>query len=446
MYLQQIHLKNIACFDDLTLDFTQPSTGEPCRWIVLLGENGTGKSTVLKMLALSLLGRDMVREVTRGVEWGSFSRSRNDQEVTGTIETILTVSGTGKERKHKNESNQYHTVFKVGPTKSRLVQPRDYDDDYDDLWKTLYDPDNLTNGWFSCGYGPWRTLSRSTYSGQRPTATELKAYRFATMFNAEYALMDVTDWLLGLHHQKLLADSANESAGQVFSLATDALRKVLLGTEYKKVDQNREIVFNDNGVEVAIDQLSDGYRSVTAWIGDLVRRLVQAFPNDPLNAQGIVLVDEIDIHLHPAWQRKIVEDVRAMFPNLQFIVSSHSPFIAQDMRPEDKIIVFKREGEGVVSREDTGFVKGWRVDQILTSYLFDLETTRDISITVKEQEYQLLLDLQSTQGLTVEQKGRLNELKEWLSKNRSAPGETLDENEVYDATQTLIDLLDEYLK
>jgi predicted ATP-binding protein involved in virulence len=264
------------------------------------------------------------------------------------------------------------------------------------------------------------------------------------MYNAEYALTVVSDWLVDLHY-RVLADQTDESARRVFDLATEVLGKVLRGAKFKEITPNREIMFEDNGVAVTIDQLGDGHRSMTAWIGDLVRRLVDACPDDPLGAQGIVLVDEIDIHLHPAWQRTIVEDVRELFPNLQFIVSSHSPFIAQDMRPEDKIIVFKRQGEESVHSEDVGFVKGWRVDQILTSYLFDLKTTRDISITIAEQEYQQLLDLRATGEFTTRDKKRLKELKAWLREHQSPPGETIEENELYDAAQSLIDILDEHL-
>ena len=75
--------------------------------------------------------------------------------------------------------------------------------------------------------------------------------------------------------------------------------------------------------------LSDGLK-LMAWVGDLVTRLSQAFPNaeNPLEQEGIVLIDEIDIHLHPTWQRQILSQLRRTFPKIQFIVTTHSPLVA----------------------------------------------------------------------------------------------------------------------
>jgi len=182
-------------------------------------------------------------------------------------------------------------------------------------------------------------------------------------------------------------------------------------------------------------------------VGDLVRRLVDAFPEseDPLAASGVVLVDEIDLHLHPKWQRSIVEEVRALFPNLQFIVSSHSPFVAQDMGEADKILVLRKEEGRVTVREGLESVKGWRVDQILTSYLFDLTTTRDASLAVVEREYQDLLDRQARGPTGDSDEQRIRELREWLEKHKSAPGESVDENELFEAARSFIRLVDRQL-
>lgn len=441
MYLQQIRLKNIACFNDITFDFTQPTTGQPCRWVVLVGENGTGKSTILQMIALALLGRDMVRDVARGIEWGQFANAAK-----GRLELRLLATKNDKKRKHENGGYQYQTAFELGPhIRTGLRQPPEFAEfDYDRLEEMLYDSQNLSKGWFACGYGPWRTLSRSMSHTSGP-GSHRKPYRFATMFSTEYVLTDFHEWLIELEFGVL---KESERAKRARDLAIQTLQQVLPGLKFKEITAEREIIFDYDGVAVPINQLSDGYRSTMAWVGDLVRRLIDAFPNlkNPLQAEGIVLVDELDIHLHPKWQRSIVETVRQHFPKLQFIVSSHSPFVAQDMQAEDKIIVLSKQPDGMVThQESTKSVQGWRVDQILTSYLFDLETTRDISIAVAEQEYQQLLDLQAQTTLSLKQKQRLKELKKWLRENKSSPGENVDEDELYSAAAALSDILDEYL-
>lgn len=87
------------------------------------------------------------------------------------------------------------------------------------------------------------------------------------------------------------------------------------------------MVANKNGIEIEIDQLSDGEKSLLALIGDLARRLTMANPTlgNPLEGHGIVLIDEIELHLHPTWQRDVVPKLITVFPNCQFIITTHSP-------------------------------------------------------------------------------------------------------------------------
>jgi len=88
------------------------------------------------------------------------------------------------------------------------------------------------------------------------------------------------------------------------------------------------------GEPLYLDQLSDGERSLLAIVADLVRRLSLANPElaDPLQGAGVVLIDEIELHLHPTWQRSVIEKLRTTFPNIQFIATTHSPFVIQSLR------------------------------------------------------------------------------------------------------------------
>ena len=90
---------------------------------------------------------------------------------------------------------------------------------------------------------------------------------------------------------------------------------------------------------LSLTQLSDGERAFIAIVGDMVRRLSLANPDlaDPLEGHGLVLIDELELHLHPTWQRGIVEKLRTTFPNIQFIGTTHSPFVIQSLRPGELI-------------------------------------------------------------------------------------------------------------
>ncbi len=229
----------------------------------------------------------------------------------------------------------------------------------------------------------------------------------------------------------------------MFGRAIKALNSVLPNATFKEVTKEGEVMMEDSGSLVSINRLSDGYKSTLSWVLDLTRRLCDAFPPDkfpdlesPLHAPGVVLVDEIDLHLHPRWQRKVVEMIRSTFPNIQFIVTTHSPFVAQDMTKDDKLIVLKRGEDGAVNAEHgMGFVKRWRADQILTSWLFDLETTRDGDAPEEETEYQALLEAEVSGKLSEEQKSRLRELK--LRLDKDPRGETLSDQEIYAAADAL---------
>lgn len=90
---------------------------------------------------------------------------------------------------------------------------------------------------------------------------------------------------------------------------------------------------------LALNQLSDGERAFIAIIGDMVRRLALANPDldDPLQGHGIVLMDELELHLHPRWQREIIQNLRDTFPNIQFIGTTHSPFVIQSLQAGELI-------------------------------------------------------------------------------------------------------------
>src|SRR5207247_817848 len=125
--------------------------------------------------------------------------------------------------------------------------------------------------------------------------------------------------------------------------------------------------------EVPLRQLSYGYQTMMAWAFDIGWRLFRHYPDasSPLQQPAIVLIDEIDLHLHPRWQRDIRARLSIHFPNVQFIATAHSPLIAQAFLDANLAVVV-RDGDHSVIENDPVKVDNWRVDQILTSELFGL--------------------------------------------------------------------------
>ena len=118
--------------------------------------------------------------------------------------------------------------------------------------------------------------------------------------------------------------------------------------------------------ELALDQLSGGYRIVLALAADLARRMAQGNPHlaDPLESEAVVLIDEVDLHLHPGWQQRVLVDLRRTFPNTQFIVSTHSPQVLTTVRPEH-IVELRREDGRIVAGRPSAPIFGAEAGDVL---------------------------------------------------------------------------------
>jgi len=169
-----------------------------------------------------------------------------------------------------------------------------------------------------------------------------------------------------------IAKSNDSEAKRQKELGIVAINKVLpQGVKFDSVTPEGRILFDIAGHQVPTIALSDG--CVLALTGDLVWRLLLAFPDsdDPLAEQGVVLIDELDIHLHPIWQRDIAVKLREQFPNLQFFVATHSPLVAAGAGIDALTYRFVfHQGETIVTPVEN--IASLNVDRILQSEAFDL--------------------------------------------------------------------------
>ena len=122
--------------------------------------------------------------------------------------------------------------------------------------------------------------------------------------------------------------------------------------------------------DLVLDQLSGGYRIILALAADLARRMAQGNPHreDPLECEAIVLIDEIELHLHPSWQQRVLGDLRRTFPNTQFLVSTHSPQVLTSVRPE-RIVELIREDNTIVSGQTSAPTYGAEAGDVLSTVM-----------------------------------------------------------------------------
>lgn len=149
--------------------------------------------------------------------------------------------------------------------------------------------------------------------------------------------------------------------------------------------------------EIRIERMSDGYRIMIALIADIAARMAEANPSyeesgleETLNTPGIVLIDEVDLHLHPMWQRKVICQLTTIFPNVQFVVSTHSPnVVLGDMENSQVIKLDQGEVDDTVNLLQ---YSNYDVSLLLLSRLFGLQNVRsDVFKRLADEEEQLLL-------------------------------------------------------
>lgn len=205
-------------------------------------------------------------------------------------------------------------------------------------------------GWFSASYGPFRRLIGDKFQWKNLYNVAPRAATHITLFDESATLADVLDWVknLALHRYKNQEPPQVEDPGPESARIFNGIRhfinesKLLLGkAHFFDVNNKGELIFrNANNHDVTVAQLSDGFRSILGVVLDLVRQLIRVYGVDKVfppgrsdittfPLPGVVLIDEVDAHLHPTWQTRIGQWFTKHFPEMQFIVTTHSPLICR---------------------------------------------------------------------------------------------------------------------
>jgi hypothetical protein len=160
--------------------------------------------------------------------------------------------------------------------------------------------------------------------------------------------------------------------------------------------------------EVPLAALSLGYQTMTAWAVDLAWRLYQSFPDsdEPLSRPAIVLVDELDLHLHPRWQRQLRTHISDAFPNVQFIATAHSPLLAQDYLDANLAVVREVNGQAIID-DDPTIVRTWRLDEVVTSALYEVESPYSVDVQQKLDRRTTLLQKKKLSAIESTELGEL---------------------------------------
>lgn len=398
MYIHKISLRNVRGFEKLDFELKRPDGSYP-GWTVFTGDNGAGKSTLLKAIAVCLTGKDTARALQpsfhRWIRHGMDNESSIQLEIVR-IERDDDLSKGGPppgpifparlKLEQKGKETSLSAVVPPGKQKGYKIPERT-------IWSAG------ASGWFSCGYGPFRRVFGASSEATQIMVSPSTA-RFATMFQEAASLAEADRWLRDLKYKELENKQAErEQLDVLLRLIKDDLIPQQLSVA--RVDSDGLWLIDKKGVELAWTEMSDGFRAALALLTDIIRHLVNAYGVSGLteiddqgrvfvSRSGVVLIDEIDAHLHPSWQRNIGFWLKKHFPKIQFIVTTHSPIICQAADPNG-LFVLPEPGSATephpLSEEEYRKVISSRPDTILLSAAFGLDNTRSPRAVSGRAEY-----------------------------------------------------------
>ena len=216
------------------------------------------------------------------------------------------------------------------------------------------------------GYGVSRYPARVALSKREAKPGE-------TLFRTSARLSDFQEWLLQLDYsQKSGSEKSQKRLEKMHDLVRSDLFPGVTDFSFKKDDDNEHVVVvfsaGKDG-DVRFEELGFGYQTTLTWLTDFCKRMFELYPDaeNPLQEEAVVLVDEIDLHLHPKWQRDLVPTLSKIFPKVQFIVTTHSPHVLQSME-DVNLYVLRRDaesGEIEAERSNVTNFTGWTVEEIL---------------------------------------------------------------------------------
>jgi energy-coupling factor transporter ATP-binding protein EcfA2 len=344
--LKSVSIRNFKALKDIgfTLpdrvddpDLMRSRTLELVPCMLILGENATGKSSVLEALTLALLGTS---------EIGHLDEMLDDDDLTPAALA------------HRPDVNNWD-ILSSDPLSVTLSYQ-----DTDGETVLSATPDNSTftgNARLSkvlLSYGPRRYFRRG---GQR--RFRAPAHRVRSQFDPLATIPNPSDWLLTCPDRQ-------------FDAAVRALREILmLSDDQEVVRESGAILIDAPGGRTPLSEMSVGYKSVVAMATDIIQELFHYYDNTEF-AHAVVLIDEIETHLHPRWKMRIMRLLRLALPKVQFIVTTHDPLCLRGMYDGEVFVLQRSDLDArVETLKDLPNIRGMRAEQLLTSEFFGLGTT-----------------------------------------------------------------------
>jgi uncharacterized protein (TIGR02646 family) len=343
-------------------------------WLMLLGENGVGKSTFLQALTLALSGQKYIDALGKapsdilryGCEYG------------------------------------YVKVFLYGdkePIEMRFSRTNE---------KIICSiPEPLT---YVLAYGSTRL---PPIGAMKPETSDGKVHAL-NLFRHDIALADASQWIV----EKYKSGEKSPEDKKLFDWVGQSIKDLLELGNNEKLDVRDDkvvITYKGRNHSVSLEDLSDGYKSVVSLTVDVVKTLLSGKTTID-TAKGVVIIDEIGTHLHPKWRMRIVQSLRNVFPLVQFIVTTHDPLCLRGLKKEEVAVLSKNRNHKIYIKTDLPNPNTMNIEQILGSDFFSLSNTLDPKTESQYNEYYLLLGKKT---LTKSDKARLEQLTNLIQQKQT---------------------------
>lgn len=347
MRLKSVEIKNFRAIGRMQLAL------DPCM-TVLHGDNALGKTSVLRAISVGLAAiSDFLRDTkSQAIK---DSDKRHNTHLTRVL--LTTIDGVSWERSFGYSSSR------LAPLREHLA-PFKQDGPTDHVPLPIY---------------AYYDTDRAVFDApQRRRNFQKEFRRFEALKGALEARTDFRS-LFEWFYSKQFEEQADIIERRDFAYGLkdlDAVRQAI----YRMIPGTHDLQIKLHPLRFAVglkteegksetlslEELSGGYRIMLALVADLARRMAQGNPqlDDPLQSEAMVLIDEVDLHLHPAWQQRVLEDLMRTFPNTQFIVTTHSPQVLSTVRP-DRIVRLRRIDGEIVATPATSATYGAEAGQIL---------------------------------------------------------------------------------
>ncbi|WP_313455890.1 AAA family ATPase [Stenotrophomonas sp.] len=360
VWIEKIEIQNFKGVDSATVEFPPLQSGE-CDssqpWIMLLGENGVGKTTILQAVALAAMPDDQRIRFGSAKEWLS-----DDANIKNGFIHLTYTDGSERRLSFSRDSNAGETTGEVPPS-------------------------------VVLGYGCTRLLPSSS-----STASTVKNGTNAdNLFDPFSPLIDA---------EPVLSNRQRVNQAQ-FELLASGLERLLPDALPNKLARKSGRL-HYNGTQV--NRVSGGYKSILALAMDMMFHLSEG-SFDMESAPGLVMIDEIELHLHPRWKIRLVEDLRCLFPAVRFIVSTHDPLCVHGLRNGELHVLARSPRDGSLIQEQIDVPKGSRAEDVLTGPWFGMSSTLDFDTLQLMTEHSELLQ---RLGRNVDQDARMADLQRIL--------------------------------